>query len=91
MSPEEMQAEILRLTEANATQTLTITGLESAAQTTVETIASMTTEATVKAAKITELQAHAQKLFLMITKPVEDKTPEPEPLSLEELAKTLTF
>jgi hypothetical protein len=82
MTPEEMQAEILRLQGENKDLS-----------TKVKTL---TDDQKVKDQRITDLQEHNQKLFLKITDQVktkEDQTdPEDKPtLSPEEFAKTLKF
>ena len=76
MTPEEMQAEIVRLKEIETAHTTTI--------------ATMTEQATATTNRITELQEHNQKLFLKVTNP-EGKKTEGTKQSVEDFAKTLKF
>ena len=75
MTLEEMQAEILRLTDINNSNNLAI-----------ETF---TAEAVTKDKRITDLQENNQKLFLKITAPAEQLIKEEETVSIEDFAKTL--
>ena len=79
MTPEEMQALIIKLTEENKGLT--------------ETNATLVTLDTTNKERMQALQEHNQKLFLEALHPEDKKKEkeEPEVLSPEDFAKTLKF